>query len=183
MCAWCYKLCRMVWNTIKRIWEVSRSIYLAASWTLFKNPDYCILAFSLGVLTGPWCSTSGNFEGILNYPLTNNNVGNGFINTLKTGAFSLNVKKKNKSFMALLITPSTVSNGLTMLWKYFEGSKWAHTTIKSCFVSNDWSNSIECNQGDSYLYKWYFELGMSMKKLTVLLSYSAGLVNSGVLFP
>lgn len=26
-----------------------------------------------------------------------------------------------------------------------------------------------CNEGDSYLYKWYFELGMSMKKLTTLL--------------
>ncbi|KAL5558154.1 hypothetical protein UlMin_034365 [Ulmus minor] len=26
-----------------------------------------------------------------------------------------------------------------------------------------------CNEGDSYLYKWYFELGMSMKKLTILL--------------
>nr|UED18839.1 hypothetical protein RF2 [Euphorbia bisellenbeckii]UED18857.1 hypothetical protein RF2 [Euphorbia bisellenbeckii] len=35
-----------------------------------------------------------------------------------------------------------------------------------------------CNEGDSYLYKWYFELGMSMKKLTILLyllSCSAGL--------
>ncbi|GFQ05484.1 protein ycf2, partial [Phtheirospermum japonicum] len=26
-----------------------------------------------------------------------------------------------------------------------------------------------CNEGDSYLYKWYFELGTSMKKLTILL--------------
>nr|YP_009569979.1 hypothetical protein RF2 [Montia fontana]YP_009569996.1 hypothetical protein RF2 [Montia fontana]QBC68354.1 hypothetical protein RF2 [Montia fontana]QBC68355.1 hypothetical protein RF2 [Montia fontana] len=36
-----------------------------------------------------------------------------------------------------------------------------------------------CNEGDSYLYKWYFELGMSMKKLTILLyllSCSAGSV-------
>nr|YP_010581446.1 hypothetical protein RF2 [Triphyophyllum peltatum]YP_010581463.1 hypothetical protein RF2 [Triphyophyllum peltatum]UZT27851.1 hypothetical protein RF2 [Triphyophyllum peltatum]UZT27868.1 hypothetical protein RF2 [Triphyophyllum peltatum] len=36
-----------------------------------------------------------------------------------------------------------------------------------------------CIEGDSYLYKWYFELGMSMKKLTIflyLLSCSAGSV-------
>nr|AAY58019.1 Ycf2 [Cuscuta sandwichiana] len=36
-----------------------------------------------------------------------------------------------------------------------------------------------CNEGDSYLYKWYFELGKSMKKLTILLyilSCSAGSV-------
>nr|YP_010725624.1 hypothetical chloroplast RF21 [Ellisiophyllum pinnatum]WDY12525.1 hypothetical chloroplast RF21 [Ellisiophyllum pinnatum] len=36
-----------------------------------------------------------------------------------------------------------------------------------------------CNEGDSYLYKWYFELGTSMKKLTLLLyllSCSAGSV-------
>ncbi|KAH0743131.1 hypothetical protein KY290_031124 [Solanum tuberosum] len=36
-----------------------------------------------------------------------------------------------------------------------------------------------CNEGDSYLYKWYFELGMSMKRLTILLyllSCSAGSV-------
>ncbi|KAK7295980.1 hypothetical protein VNO77_51011 [Canavalia gladiata] len=36
-----------------------------------------------------------------------------------------------------------------------------------------------CNEGDSYLYKWYFELGTSMKKLTILLyllSSSAGSV-------
>ncbi|MFQ6660001.1 hypothetical protein Gotur_028669, partial [Gossypium turneri] len=26
-----------------------------------------------------------------------------------------------------------------------------------------------CNERDSYLYKWYFELGTSMKKLTILL--------------
>nr|YP_011017271.1 Ycf2 [Calystegia hederacea]YP_011017288.1 Ycf2 [Calystegia hederacea]WQF68934.1 Ycf2 [Calystegia hederacea]WQF68951.1 Ycf2 [Calystegia hederacea] len=26
-----------------------------------------------------------------------------------------------------------------------------------------------CNEGDSYLYKWYFELGTSMKKFTILL--------------
>ena len=26
-----------------------------------------------------------------------------------------------------------------------------------------------CNEGDSYSYKWYFELGTSMKKLTILL--------------
>ncbi|KAE9584779.1 Protein Ycf2 [Lupinus albus] len=26
-----------------------------------------------------------------------------------------------------------------------------------------------CNEGDPYLYKWYLELGMSMKKLTILL--------------
>ncbi|RYR67232.1 hypothetical protein Ahy_A03g013537 isoform A [Arachis hypogaea] len=26
-----------------------------------------------------------------------------------------------------------------------------------------------CNEGDSYLYKWYFELGTSMKELTILL--------------
>ncbi|KAH0854084.1 LOW QUALITY PROTEIN: hypothetical protein HID58_092614, partial [Brassica napus] len=34
-----------------------------------------------------------------------------------------------------------------------------------------------CNEGDSYLYKWYFELGTSMKKFTILLyllSCSAG---------
>jgi len=34
-----------------------------------------------------------------------------------------------------------------------------------------------CKEGDSYLYKWYFELGTSMKKLTILLyllSCSAG---------
>ncbi|KAJ7003017.1 Ycf2 [Populus alba x Populus x berolinensis] len=34
-----------------------------------------------------------------------------------------------------------------------------------------------CNEGDSYLYKWYFKLGTSMKKLTILLyllSCSAG---------
>nr|AVM84624.1 hypothetical chloroplast RF21 [Sampaiella trichoclada]AVM84625.1 hypothetical chloroplast RF21 [Sampaiella trichoclada] len=36
-----------------------------------------------------------------------------------------------------------------------------------------------CNDGDPYLYKWYFELGTSMKKLTILLyllSCSAGSV-------
>ncbi|KAF4389963.1 hypothetical protein G4B88_003446 [Cannabis sativa] len=36
-----------------------------------------------------------------------------------------------------------------------------------------------CNEGDSYLYKWYLELGTSMKKLTILLyllSCSAGSV-------
>ncbi|KAK8317358.1 hypothetical protein V6Z11_A13G102600 [Gossypium hirsutum] len=36
-----------------------------------------------------------------------------------------------------------------------------------------------CNEGDSYLYKWYFEFGTSMKKLTILLyllSCSAGSV-------
>nr|USG53786.1 hypothetical protein RF2 [Nanocnide lobata]USG53803.1 hypothetical protein RF2 [Nanocnide lobata] len=36
-----------------------------------------------------------------------------------------------------------------------------------------------CNKGDSYLYKWYLELGTSMKKLTILLyllSCSAGSV-------
>nr|SFV94939.1 Ycf2 [Cochlearia pyrenaica]SFV94957.1 Ycf2 [Cochlearia pyrenaica] len=36
-----------------------------------------------------------------------------------------------------------------------------------------------CNEGDSYLYKWYFELGRSMKKFTILLyllSCSAGSV-------
>nr|QPZ75916.1 hypothetical chloroplast RF2 [Potentilla stolonifera]QPZ75917.1 hypothetical chloroplast RF2 [Potentilla stolonifera] len=36
-----------------------------------------------------------------------------------------------------------------------------------------------CNEGGSYLYKWYFELGTSMKKLTILLyllSCSAGSV-------
>nr|QXI86363.1 hypothetical protein RF2 [Gentiana producta]QXI86372.1 hypothetical protein RF2 [Gentiana producta] len=36
-----------------------------------------------------------------------------------------------------------------------------------------------CNEGDSYLYKWYFELGTTMKKLTMLLyllSCSAGSV-------
>ncbi|MFQ6628337.1 hypothetical protein Gotur_008305, partial [Gossypium turneri] len=35
------------------------------------------------------------------------------------------------------------------------------------------------NEGDSYLYKWYFELGTSMKKLTIflyLLNCSAGSV-------
>ncbi|KAL2943778.1 Protein Ycf2 [Bienertia sinuspersici] len=36
-----------------------------------------------------------------------------------------------------------------------------------------------CNEGDSHLYKWYFELGTSMKKLMMLLyhlSCSVGLV-------
>nr|YP_009109941.1 hypothetical chloroplast RF21 [Trifolium strictum]AIJ28408.1 hypothetical chloroplast RF21 [Trifolium strictum] len=36
-----------------------------------------------------------------------------------------------------------------------------------------------CNEGDSFLYRWYFELGTSMKKLTILLyvlSCSAGSV-------
>ncbi|KAL2938615.1 Protein Ycf2 [Bienertia sinuspersici] len=40
-----------------------------------------------------------------------------------------------------------------------------------------------CNE-DSYLYKWYFELVMSMKKLTILLyllSYSAGSVAQDLL--
>nr|WRH31715.1 Ycf2 [Pereskia aculeata]WRH31730.1 Ycf2 [Pereskia aculeata] len=40
-------------------------------------------------------------------------------------------------------------------------------------------NKKSCNAGDSYLYKWYFELGTSMKKLTILLyllSCSAGSV-------
>ncbi|MBA0763656.1 hypothetical protein Gotri_013082 [Gossypium trilobum] len=26
-----------------------------------------------------------------------------------------------------------------------------------------------CNEGDSYLYKWYIELGTSMKKLMILI--------------
>ena len=26
-----------------------------------------------------------------------------------------------------------------------------------------------CNEGDSYLYKWYFKFGTSMKKLTIIL--------------
>jgi len=37
----------------------------------------------------------------------------------------------------------------------------------------------ECNEGDSYLYKWYFEERMSIQKLTILLyllSCSAGSV-------
>nr|YP_010349193.1 hypothetical protein Ycf2 [Iris x hollandica]UNV38079.1 hypothetical protein Ycf2 [Iris x hollandica] len=41
-----------------------------------------------------------------------------------------------------------------------------------------------CMEGDSYLYKWYFELGTSMKKLTILLyllSCSAGLVAQDLL--
>ncbi|PHU07619.1 hypothetical protein BC332_24108 [Capsicum chinense] len=36
-----------------------------------------------------------------------------------------------------------------------------------------------CNKGDYYLYKWYFELGTSMKRLAILLyllSCSAGLI-------
>nr|WRW10986.1 Ycf2 protein [Aeginetia sinensis]WRW11012.1 Ycf2 protein [Aeginetia sinensis] len=40
-------------------------------------------------------------------------------------------------------------------------------------------NKKACNEGDSFLYKWYFELGTSMKKLTILLyllSCSAGSV-------
>nr|YP_011014262.1 Ycf2 protein [Arenaria przewalskii]YP_011014280.1 Ycf2 protein [Arenaria przewalskii]WQA10668.1 Ycf2 protein [Arenaria przewalskii]WQA10686.1 Ycf2 protein [Arenaria przewalskii] len=40
-------------------------------------------------------------------------------------------------------------------------------------------NKKTCTEGDSSLYKWYFELGTSMKKLTILLyilSCSAGLV-------
>nr|ANO45209.1 hypothetical chloroplast protein RF21 [Drymophila moorei] len=40
-----------------------------------------------------------------------------------------------------------------------------------------------CKEGDSYLYKWYFELGTSMKKLTILLyllSCSAGSVAQGL---
>ncbi|EOA23122.1 hypothetical protein CARUB_v10003925mg [Capsella rubella] len=28
-----------------------------------------------------------------------------------------------------------------------------------------------CDEGDSYLYKWYFELGTSMKKFTILLIF------------
>nr|ANO44613.1 hypothetical chloroplast protein RF21 [Amianthium muscitoxicum] len=41
-----------------------------------------------------------------------------------------------------------------------------------------------CKEGDSYLYKWYFELGTSMKKLTILLyllSCSAGSVAQDLL--
>ncbi|MBA0759919.1 hypothetical protein Gotri_022729 [Gossypium trilobum] len=36
-----------------------------------------------------------------------------------------------------------------------------------------------CNEGNSYLYKWYFKLGTSIKKLTIriyLLSCSVGSV-------
>ena len=36
-----------------------------------------------------------------------------------------------------------------------------------------------CNEGNSYLYKWYSELGMRMKKLTILLHFlscSIGLI-------
>nr|YP_010275770.1 Ycf2 [Horsfieldia amygdalina]YP_010275787.1 Ycf2 [Horsfieldia amygdalina]QEU52831.1 Ycf2 [Horsfieldia amygdalina]QEU52891.1 Ycf2 [Horsfieldia amygdalina]UJX85891.1 Ycf2 [Horsfieldia amygdalina]UJX85892.1 Ycf2 [Horsfieldia amygdalina]UJX86472.1 Ycf2 [Horsfieldia amygdalina] len=43
-----------------------------------------------------------------------------------------------------------------------------------------------CKEGDSYLYKWYFELGTSMKKLTILLyllSFSAGSVAQDLLSP
>ena len=35
-----------------------------------------------------------------------------------------------------------------------------------------------CNEGDSYLYKWYFELGMSMKKLMILLYLLSGSARS-----
>uniref|UniRef100_A0A3Q7EC44 Uncharacterized protein n=1 Tax=Solanum lycopersicum TaxID=4081 RepID=A0A3Q7EC44_SOLLC len=41
-------------------------------------------------------------------------------------------------------------------------------------------NKISCNEGNSYLYRWYFELRMSMKRLTILLhlfSCSAGSVS------
>ncbi|KAJ4958542.1 hypothetical protein NE237_025653 [Protea cynaroides] len=49
-------------------------------------------------------------------------------------------------------------------------------------VPSSWKDGSSCKEGDSYLYKWYFELGTlgtSMKKLTILLyllSCSAGSV-------
>ncbi|KAK8580654.1 hypothetical protein V6N12_070915 [Hibiscus sabdariffa] len=45
-------------------------------------------------------------------------------------------------------------------------------TIRSALHRQTWdlrSQKKSCNEWDSYLYKWYFELGTSMKKLTRLL--------------
>ncbi|KAL4628578.1 hypothetical protein ACB092_05G249700 [Castanea dentata] len=44
--------------------------------------------------------------------------------------------------------------------------------IRSALHRQTWdlrSQKKSCNKGDSYFYKWYFELGTSMKKLTILL--------------
>ncbi|KAI9105043.1 hypothetical protein K1719_022759 [Acacia pycnantha] len=53
--------------------------------------------------------------------------------------------------------------------------------LSNCFVDpiSIYIKKESCNEGDSYLYKWYFELGTSMKRLTILLyllSCSAGSV-------
>nr|YP_010982165.1 hypothetical protein RF2 [Habropetalum dawei]YP_010982180.1 hypothetical protein RF2 [Habropetalum dawei]UZP15890.1 hypothetical protein RF2 [Habropetalum dawei]UZP15905.1 hypothetical protein RF2 [Habropetalum dawei] len=53
--------------------------------------------------------------------------------------------------------------------------------LNNCLIDpiSIYMKMILCNEGDSYLYKWYFELGTSMKKLTIflyLLSCSAGSV-------
>uniref|UniRef100_A0AAT9ZMI3 Protein Ycf2 n=1 Tax=Cheniella hechiensis TaxID=3078816 RepID=A0AAT9ZMI3_9FABA len=53
--------------------------------------------------------------------------------------------------------------------------------LSNCFIDpiSIYMKKKSCNEGDSYLYKWYFELGTSMKKLTILLyllSCSAGSV-------
>ncbi|EFH63160.1 hypothetical protein ARALYDRAFT_475624 [Arabidopsis lyrata subsp. lyrata] len=45
-------------------------------------------------------------------------------------------------------------------------------TIRSALHRQTWdlrSQKKSCNEGDSYLYKWYFELGTSMKTFTILL--------------
>ncbi|XP_047259487.1 protein Ycf2-like [Capsicum annuum] len=47
-------------------------------------------------------------------------------------------------------------------------------TIRSALHRQTWDlrsqmKKISCNEEDSYLYKWYFELGTSMKRLTILL--------------
>uniref|UniRef100_A0AAT9ZTQ4 Protein Ycf2 n=1 Tax=Phanera cardinalis TaxID=3078825 RepID=A0AAT9ZTQ4_9FABA len=53
--------------------------------------------------------------------------------------------------------------------------------LSNCFIDpiSIYMKKKSCNEGDSYLYKWYRELGTSMKKLTILLyllSCSAGSV-------
>nr|YP_009019931.1 hypothetical chloroplast RF21 [Azadirachta indica]YP_009019949.1 hypothetical chloroplast RF21 [Azadirachta indica]AHJ91361.1 hypothetical chloroplast RF21 [Azadirachta indica]AHJ91380.1 hypothetical chloroplast RF21 [Azadirachta indica]UJH19875.1 Ycf2 [Azadirachta indica]UJH19903.1 Ycf2 [Azadirachta indica] len=53
--------------------------------------------------------------------------------------------------------------------------------VSNCLIDpiSIYMKKKSCNEGDSYLYKWYFELGTSMKKLTILLyllSCSAGSV-------
>nr|YP_009539987.1 hypothetical protein [Biscutella lyrata]YP_009540009.1 hypothetical protein [Biscutella lyrata]AYQ21990.1 hypothetical protein [Biscutella lyrata]AYQ22012.1 hypothetical protein [Biscutella lyrata] len=53
--------------------------------------------------------------------------------------------------------------------------------ISNCPIDpiSSYMKKKSCNEGDSYLYKWYFELGTSMKKFTIrlyLLSCSAGSV-------
>ncbi|KAL4192960.1 hypothetical protein AMTRI_Chr06g174520 [Amborella trichopoda] len=51
--------------------------------------------------------------------------------------------------------------------------------LSSCFVDpmSTYMKKKSCKEGDSYLYKWYFKIGMSIKKLLALiylLSYSFG---------